>query len=255
MKKLVLHCLLVLSVGLCLPCQAGLKVYYLRHAQSGENVSEEWSSIPTDKRPAYVGNAAAFSPLGEQQAADVPNKLAPYKFDFIAVSPLWRARHTILPYLMAENRKAEIWPELIEFGPEDGDLSLIGTQGLPSPTGDVLTGGSQIVLPEKERPYFTLREDGLTEPKLGHLGAQGAADLNFMLKRVIVRLRTKFGGTGRSVLLVGHSGAGWHLLDLLTGDRKALERDIENTGLWMAEEQPDGTFRIMIANGKPVGRP
>jgi hypothetical protein len=39
----------------------------------------------------------------------------------------------------------------------------------------------------------------------------------------------------------------------LTGDFKR-EIELDNTGLWLAEEQPDGTFRITLENGKPVAK-
>ena len=248
----ILLTVLVLACGLALPCEAGLKVYYLRHAQTGANVAKQWEDKPAADRPAYVGNAGAFSPKGEKQAAKVPEKLAPYHFDFIAVSPLWRTRHTILPYLQAHDRKGEIWPELVEFGKRDGELALIGTPDLPAARPDLFTGGRKIEIPAEERPWFKEREPGLTAPKLGRPGAGGAADLTALLQAAIARVRRQFGGTDQSILLVGHGTAGKYLLWLLTGDRLPLERGLANTGLWMAEEQPDGSFELKLADGAPL---
>jgi len=234
--------------------QAGLKIYYLRHAESGANVAKAWENKPAADRPAYVGNAGAFSPRGEKQAAAVPAKLAPYSFDFIAVSPLWRTRHTILPYLQATGRHAEIWPELAEFGRKDGDQTLIATPRLPAPRPDLLRGGRRVVLPEKEKNWFTLRDDNLTEPHLGRSGAEGAADLTALIESAIARVKAQAdtGEKPASILLVGHGTAGKYFLWRLTGDRRAVERGLANTGLWMAEQQPDGRFKLMLADGRPL---
>jgi len=251
-KRIVFFTALLGASMPALPCAAGLKVYYLRHAQSGGNVARDWAEIPADKRPAYVGHRASFSPLGEQQAAFVSAKLAGHSFDFIAVSPLWRTHHTILGLLQERNAVAEIWPELIEFGAQNGDQSLIATANLPAPSPEVLSGGPAILLSEKEKPHFRFRPDGLTEPKIDRPGAEGAADLTFILNRVITRVRTEFGGTEKSILLVGHGTAGRYFLQLLTGDEETTKLPFQNIGLWMAEQQPDGSFKLVLANDKPV---
>src|SRR4051794_16518782 len=108
---------ILLWLGLFDAAQAGLKVYYLRHAEAGHNVVKEWKDIPKDQWPAYVGNSGMFTPKGETQVLKVAEKLKPNRFDFIAVSPIWRTRNTILPYLKETKVKAEIWPELEEFDP------------------------------------------------------------------------------------------------------------------------------------------
>jgi broad specificity phosphatase PhoE len=231
-------------------CPAALKVYYLRHAQTGANAVKYFKDVPAAQRPAYVGNAGAFSPKGEKQAAAVPAKLAPYHFDFIAVSPLWRTRHTILPYLRAQHRTAVIWPELAEFGHRDGDLALIGSAGLPEARAELLKGGRRIVIPADEQPWFTLPDASETEPHLGRGGAEGAADLTALELMVIRRVRREFAGTDKSILLVGHGTAGKYLLWLLTGERWVVDRGLDNTGLWMAEEQPDGGFKLMMGDGQ-----
>ncbi|MCC6414336.1 MAG: histidine phosphatase family protein [Opitutaceae bacterium] len=229
---------------------AALKVYYLRHAQTGANAVKYFKDVPHDERPAYVGNANTFSPKGEEQAADVPRKLAPYHFDFIAVSPLWRTRHTILPYLQAQQRSVVIWPELAEFGGRDGDLSLIGTDGLPPARAELLKGGRKIVIPAEEQRWFTLPDTSQTKPHLGRGGAEGAADLTALEQLVIDRVRQEFGGTDKSILLVGHGNAGKYLLSLLTGEHWVVDRGLDNTGLWMAEEQADGSFKLVMGDGK-----
>lgn len=223
----------------------GLKIYYLRHAQSGHNVLKYWEEIPKDRRPSYVGNSDTFSDLGWAQAGMVPDKLKGLHFDYIAVSPKWRTRNTILPYLKKESKKGEIWPELTEVSPEiDRGSFKVEFKG-------ELFRGKELELPEDEKGFFIVGpEDRLTykRPKNEEERKVEALEL---AKRTIERLRKQFGGTSKSILLVGHENSGTNLLRVLTGDYKR-DIGIDNTGLWLAEEQPDGTFRITLENGKAV---
>ena len=109
---------LVLLLVAALPAAAELTVYYVRHGQGGHNVQADWeqTGVPRKQWPAWVGDQNHFTPLGEYQVQALGTNLLPYTFDYIAVSPLWRTRQTILPYLKLTGRTAEIWPELVETG-------------------------------------------------------------------------------------------------------------------------------------------
>tara|TARA_R110002073_G_scaffold43606_4_gene121597 strand:- start:17892 stop:18329 length:438 start_codon:yes stop_codon:yes gene_type:complete len=87
--------------------ESGLKIFYIRHAEGGHNVAADWADVPKDKWPAYVGDPDVFTPEGKAQQAAVAGKLTKYDFDFIATSPMWRCRNTILPYLKETESKAE----------------------------------------------------------------------------------------------------------------------------------------------------
>lgn len=131
------------------------KIYYIRHAEGGHNVTKAWEDkgIPQSEWPSYVGNPNAFTPRGKAEVAAVPDKLRKCKFDFIASSPLWRVRNTIAPYLRATNQKAEIWPELRE-GP--GMLTIL-SKDIPDLDIPILNLGTPIELPEEETDVFALR--------------------------------------------------------------------------------------------------
>ena len=82
MKKYLVPFFAVLSfLSFACSSEAGLKIYFLRHAEGGHNVVEDWKDVPKDQWPAYVGNENMFTPKGGKQAAAVPAKLAPYHFD------------------------------------------------------------------------------------------------------------------------------------------------------------------------------
>lgn len=251
-----LQLLTVLLFAFCaVPAHAGLKVYYLRHAESGANAEYHWKKVPRDQWPSYVGNADTFSPKGEQQAQEVVDKLKGHSFDFIAVSPLWRTRNTILPYLRATGQKGEIWPELAEFDVAIEDIlkgnGKVSKDHPPSP--DLFTGGKEIVLPDSEKEFFTLRPGAATFVKTGGAPEQEVTDRRAIVSRAVQLLRERFAGTDKTVLLTGHGNAGRLFAAELTGDTRVLEdgKHIYNTHLWMAEEQPDGTFRLELFNDSP----
>jgi broad specificity phosphatase PhoE len=115
MKKAIILILLVATLLSCI-ANAGLKIYCIRHAEGGHNVKKAWQAkgVPEPEWPSYVGNPNMFTPLGLEQQATVPAKLKKYEFDFIASSPMWRCRQTILPYMKEVSGKGEICPELSE---------------------------------------------------------------------------------------------------------------------------------------------
>ncbi len=229
-------------------CQAGLKLYFLRHAEAGHNVVDQWENKPRDQRPAYVGDPDAFTPKGKKQVTAVTSKLKKYHFDFIAVSPTWRTRNTVAPYLRETGRKAEVWPELLEFGSLDKQHDF---DPLPAPSANLFEG-DLIRLSDSDQDIFTLREDGQRLFRLGHTPAQKAADRWAVVQKAIALIQERFGGSDRSILLVSHGNIGSLLLEALTRDKELLKVTLLNTSLWMAEAQPDGSFKLRLLNDQPA---
>ena len=222
---------------------AGLTVYYLRHAEGGHNVKAEYvqKRIPKDKWPVWVGNANMFTPKGEAQSLALTNTLAPFKFDLIAVSPLWRTRHTILPYLKATGQTAEIWPELIET-PMSGDTSRSVTNKVDAA---FYAGVGAVEIPADEQPYFHLRLDG-TGTRL--MVATNAAQAGMLSRLVKTMLKTRFATNDMNVLLVGHGTAGRTLGRYLGQDTAQTEHGMSNTHLWRVDRKPDGNFALDYYN-------
>ena len=229
--------------------QEPTRVYYVRHGEGGHNVVSEWKSIPKDQWPPYVGNENMFTPKGEQQVAALTKELQGMKFDFIATSPIWRARNTILPYLKETSRKAEIWPELTETTNVPVEQSASST--VRKPGAGVFGGGGEIRLPEPERPFFLFREDGRFLANWKDKDSEQQIDNCLELAhRTADLIKSRFGKSGKAILLVGHGNSGSTLLRVLTTSQ-SLAFNLPNTGIWMVEEQPDGSFRLKLMNNKP----
>ena len=240
--------ILLLCLALAPTCKAGLKLYFLRHAEAGHNVLQEWQTIPRDQWPAYVGNPDAFTPKGITQVSACTRKLKEHRFDFIAVSPTWRTRNTVAPYLRETAQVAEVWPELLEFGSLDQQHDF---DPLPPPSPN-LFAGDPIRLAQADATLFKLREDGHRHFKLSQSPAQKAADRWAVVQKDIALIQKRFGGSDKSILLVSHGNLGCLLLEALTGNRGLLQANLLNTSLWMAEEQVDNTFKLRLLNDSLV---
>jgi broad specificity phosphatase PhoE len=79
-------------------------LYLVRHAESVGNATGDYA------RPDYD----SLSERGRVQALALAERLQAIRPAVIVTSPLRRALETIAPYLAAEKRRAEIWPELAE---------------------------------------------------------------------------------------------------------------------------------------------
>jgi broad specificity phosphatase PhoE len=239
---------ILLGFGLVPSSQAGLKLYFLRHAEAGHNVEDQWKNKPRDQWPAYVGNPGCFTPKGTNQVAAITRKLKTYHFDFIAVSPVWRAEYTIAAYLRETGQKAEVWPELLEFGSLDQQHDF---DPLPPPSTNLFSGDA-IRINDCDKDVFTLREDGRRLFQLRHTPAQKAADRWAVVQEDLRLIRGRFGGSDKSILLVSHGNIGSLLLEALTRDKELLKTTLLNTGLWMVEEQSDGRFELRLLNDESV---
>lgn len=253
-KSLFMTLLTLVGVLLgCSPAQAGLKIYYIRHAEGGHNVKKAWEAkgVPQSEWPAYVGNPDMFTPKGKQEVIAATEKLKGYQFDFIASSPIWRARNTILPYLKETGNKAEVWPELRE-GP---GMRTILSEEIPDLDEEILNEGKPIILPKEEQDYFMLRDDANNHysncPRESDENLKVAYMKHASLNAIDV-IKKRYGGTDQSILLAGHNSAGVSLLKLLLQEEPPSKRGLSNIGLWMVEEQPNGEFKLMMYNDEPV---
>ena len=229
----------VLSVWGFVPSYAGaIQVYYVRHAEAGHNVASELgrAGVPTNQWPAYAHSENAFSPKGEAQARSLAEAWQGQRFDLIAVSPKWRTRHTILPYLQASGQQAEIWPELGET--PLFDLTVGGVAVAPATN---LATGSTIRLAPEEQPVFLLGAHGVGVRECAVSNAAGALAC---AARVEARLRERFPGREARVLLVGHGNASVTLLRQLSRQPAFRAPHLGNVHGWRGVLYPDGGFTL-----------
>lgn len=233
---------------------AGLKIYYIRHAEGGHNVKKAWEErgVPETEWPEYVGNPDMFTPKGLEEVVTGTEKLQKYNFDFVASSPLWRARNTILPYLKAKSQKAEVWPELKEA---TGMLTIL-SEDIPDLKEDILNKGKPLEIPEDEAEFFHFREGATNDyaraPK-GCTEQMKVAYTKAAALNVIKVIESRFGGTDKSILLAGHNSSGVSLMKLFIQKTPGGEarKGLDNTGIWMVEQQEDGSYELMMYNDKP----
>ncbi len=241
MRKLCWLAGLIAWLSVAGATHAALTIYYLRHGEAGHNVVKQFlqSGTPTNQWPAYVGNPNMFTPTGEVQVRGVASNLLPYKFDFIAVSPLWRTRHTILPFLKLTGRQAEIWPELTETAHFD-PVRIPGTAPL-------VTGARPLQVPVDEQPVFKLRTD---PAGCCALSATNGVEAVGLAAETLRLLRARFGTNDVTVLLVGHGTAGETLIRYLLR-KPDWTGGAQNASLWMAQEKSTGEFELKMFNSSP----
>jgi len=245
-RPLLLWAIILLCFAYGAPARAGLKIFYLRHAEYGGNVVDQWKDKPKDQWPPYVGRGDMFTPKGKAQIEALTQRLKKYHFDFIAVSPAWRTRNTIAPYLKESGQKAEIWPELLEFN----TIVHQNDPDLPPPSADLFSG-APLTLTNEDQGLFTLRKDNPNGFKIGKDPLQAAADRRAVVDKDIQMIRKRFDDANKSILLVGHGNSGRIFAEELTHEKKAFEVELHNTAMWMAEEQPDGSFKLLVLNDEP----
>ena len=241
----------VMMHGYSSSCAEGaLKVYFVRHAEAGHNVVNRWKGTPKDQWPSYVGNSSMFTPKGKEQIAALTEKLKGMEFDFIAASPVWRVRNTILPYMMLTGQKGEIWPELAETKHVPLEWTAQANR-LLEPSPDLFFAKEDIKLPISERPFFALNEEDQCrfDPNRDD-DDQTMVNNLAIAQKTIDMIRARFSQSGKSILLAGHGNAGYTLLRTLTTSRD-IKTMLDNTGIWMAEEQPNGSFKLKVLNGQP----
>jgi len=209
----------------------GLDVYLIRHAQTMANVTKKYTPE----------NQQSFSELGTEQVASVADKLAPYEFDAILVSPVWRARRTILPYLKANDLHAEIWPELNE---------CCWQKNRKAPATENLPQGDRVVLDEDDLPYFAFRDP--TAPFL--CAPKNYADGLVQVRTAHDLFLKEFRGSGKTILLVSHYHSGGRIMQLLLGQEPKGGFWLSNAKLWHLREQPDGTFKLLMMNDKVLDK-
>ena len=219
----------------------GFDIYYLRHGEVMGNVAARYEKLKPKDRPANWNSYDAFSELGTRQLTNIVETLKNYRFDVIVVSPTWRTMQTVLPYLKAHKRTAEVWPELTE----------ISTASAPAP-GEKLTPnlmyGWPLTINSDVKPYFRLRDPAVTNQCKS---TKNYTDAHALIAASARLLSERFGNSGTSVLVVGHSVAGAALIRQLAGLGPTEKFWLHNAQVSHLRQLPDGTFKLLELNAEP----
>ena len=203
---------------------AATDIYFVRHAETMGNLTHHHSHR----------NDRTLSPKGNRQTAALTRKLDRLRFDYIIVSPKYRVLKTILPYvkkLKKHHMTAEIWPELAECcWQKNRSLST----GKPQ-------RGSKIRLETGMKAYFTFAgaDDRFSYDTHGY--GQGMMQI-FMAAE---KIKKRFAGSGKRILVVGHYHAGSRLIEILQGIDPIGRYNISNSQLLHLRENSNGTFSLL----------
>jgi broad specificity phosphatase PhoE len=200
---------------------AATDIYFVRHAETMGNLTHRHNQK----------NDRTLSPKGLRQVKALTRKLDILNFDYIVVSPKYRALKTILPYLKKHRRVAEVWPELAECcWQKQRELSA----GMPR-------RGSQIRLETAMKPYFTFARP---EDRFNfHTRSYGQGILQTFM--AAEKIKKRFAGSGKRILVVGHYHAGSRLIEILQGNDPVGRYKISNTQLLHLRENINGTFALL----------
>lgn len=234
---------------------AGLKIYYVRHGETLGNVKAA-GEITDEKGKAL--DTQTFTEAGQEEVARLTASLQKLPLEFIASSPTDRAKNTIRPYLLATGRKAEIWPELAEITTVGTNLDGVET---PPVSAELFTGGRTLHLKGDDLTVFTVREDGGKFVKIPEDPTQAEVDKNAVAEKLTQLILDRYAGKDTAILLLGHGGNARRFFsqilayksDPVTAQKIANSiGSVNNAKINLLEEQPDGSFKLVMLNNEPV---
>ncbi len=184
-----------LSLALLVLSYRPTEIVFVRHGETVANATGKYNAK----------NINAFSERGKKQVQALAVKLQGMRFDAIIVSPSDRALNSIAPYLRATHQVATIWPELYECCHQVGAARK-------KPATPSVVYGSHITVPRGLEGLFRLRPGGER-----YISAPTYNDGMRQVRMGWKLLVQNFAGSGKTVLVVGHSLEGSRMLELLQG--------------------------------------
>ena len=135
-------------------------------------------------------------------------------------------------------------------------MLTILSEDIPDLDIEILNLGDPIQLPEEEKDFFALREDAPNNYKKYPRESDDnlkVAYMKYVSLHAIDMIEKRFGGTDKSILLAGHNSSGVSLLKLLLNEEPEDKRGITSSGMWMVEQQKDGTYKLKMYNSEVLG--
>lgn len=191
----------VLASLLCALTFQPATITFVRHSETVANATGRYN----------MRTLNAFSDRGIAQTSKLTVRLGGASFDEVLVSPSPRALKTIAPWLSRNNTQAEVWPELLECCHQKGAARQ-------KPATPSVVFGPKISWPDPLDGLFRYRQGG---ERL--ISAPTYQDGLRQIRLAYDRLVREYSGTGKHVLVVGHSIQGGKMIALLTGKQIALQ--------------------------------
>lgn len=191
---------MVLATLVCALTFQPATITFVRHSETVANATGRYNSRTLN----------AFSEKGINQTSSLTRQLTDASFDQVVVSPSPRALKTIAPWLSRSGSQAVIWPELLECCHQKGAERL-------KPATPEISFGPKIIWPDPFEGLFRHRPGGerlIDSPTY----QDGIRQIQLARDRIV----KDFSGTGRHILVVGHSIQGGKMIALLTGKQIKL---------------------------------
>jgi broad specificity phosphatase PhoE len=202
-------------------------ILFIRHAQSMGNLTLDYST----------GLHDTLSTLGQEQADRVIETLTDLAPGKIYTSPLGRALGTILPFLRASGRSAEVWPELCE-GCWQYDLE--------APASPEPRWAEPVRLPTHCNGCLRFREDDVARryaPE-DETYADGVRRVEWCRSRLLAETAGKPG----AALVVGHGCHGARLLERLLDWEPKGRFVFDNTEICRLAETAPGRYVLATSH-------
>ena len=204
-------------------------LYFVRHGETVANATGKYNSRTIN----------TFSAKGAAEVGALPRRLSGIRFDAVICSPSPRAIYTAASVLKADRLTATIWPEFNECCTQSRRL-----RSLP-PHYESLRPVGKVKIPSSVASYFRL------DPSDSQMFADGNYQDGLVQTRYAVRhFRSTFEGSGRTVLVVGHSGQGARFVEILLGKQPDGKIHIGNTSIYHLREQGHHWTLVSVSNFK-----
>jgi broad specificity phosphatase PhoE len=197
------------------------EIMFVRHGETVANATGRYNSKTIN----------TFSEKGKSQVASLTPKLIKAgKFDVILVSPSERALRTVAPYLRATNQRALVWPEWYECC-----TGRDKSQAMPGK----FTWATKFTLPKDIASLYRV------DPVFNRLPSSPKfADGVAQVKAGTLRMSKDFIKPGARILVVGHSGAGGVMMEVLEGKTRFGRKHPENAKPTLYRKSDAGTWRL-----------
>jgi probable phosphoglycerate mutase len=211
----MITCTLLAAIAFGAPSAGPAEIIFVRHGETVANATGRYNARTLN----------TFSEKGKAQVSRLTAWLRNQpRFDAILVSPSDRALNSVRPYLAAANLTARVWPEWYEC--------CTGRNKSTAGTGKVTWGGKISVA----RPFAT--DPGHDRYPVAPKFVDGVAQVRLG----VTRLGTL--GSKRRVLIVGHSGAGGVMMELLEGSTPRGRKHPENASPFRLTRTTGGTYVV-----------